>query len=179
MIEIIPNWHPIFVHYTIGLLGAAVIFSFATVLLPTNHHWKAQWQIVANWTLWGGCLVALATVIAGGIAYNSVAHDEASHAAMTLHRNWALPSAGLFMVLGVLAMRRVRKNSLFLPLMAIAGAMLTMTGYLGGEAVYRHGLGVMSLPMVEAGEDGHNHSHAPEPSSDDRGHDDGHGNHPH
>ena len=176
MIEIIPNWHPIFVHYTIGLLGAAVIFSFASAILPANHHWKSQWQIVANWTLWGGCLVVIATVVAGILAYNSVAHDQASHAAMTLHKNWALPTAGLFIVLGVLVMRRIQKKCIILPLMALAGVMLTVTGYLGGEVVYRHGLGVMSLPKVEAGADGHNHSHAPKPekiSSHD------HNSHPH
>jgi hypothetical protein len=48
---------------------------------------------MANWSLWSGCLFAIATAIAGWLAYNSVAHDSASHAAMTLHRNWALPTA--------------------------------------------------------------------------------------
>lgn len=35
--------------------------------------------------------------------------------------------------------------------------MVGATGRLGSEAVYRHGLGVMSLPKVEG--EGHAHSH--------------------
>jgi uncharacterized membrane protein len=44
-IEIIPNWHPFFVHFTIGLFSIAVFFYFASALLPNNHQWKQQWLI--------------------------------------------------------------------------------------------------------------------------------------
>ena len=37
--------------------------------------------------------------------------------------------------------------------------MLIITGWLGSEAVYRYGLGVMSLPVVESNTDGHDHQH--------------------
>jgi len=161
MITILPNWHPIFVHFTIGLLGIAVVFYFASALLAKNHQWKQQWQHMANWSLWSGCLVTIFTLFAGWYAYNTVAHDQASHAAMTIHRNWALVTASLFLVLGFAAISIVRNNKtprfLFLSVTAIAGAMLLITGFLGGEAVYRHGLGVMSLPDVES--EGHDHAH--------------------
>jgi len=161
MITILPNWHPIFVHFTIGLLGTAVVFYFASALLTQNHKWKQQWQYMANWSLWSGCLVSIATVLAGWCAYNTVAHDEASHIAMTLHRNWALATASLFLILGFAAINIVKNNKtprfFFLSVVAIAGAMLLVTGFLGGEAVYRHGLGVMSLPITEGG--GHHHDH--------------------
>jgi len=163
MITILPNWHPIFVHFTIGLLGMAVIFYFASALLTKNHQWKQQWQHMANWSLWSGCLMTIFTVFAGWYAYNTVAHDEASHAAMTLHRNWALATASLFLILGFAAASIVKNNKtpryLFLSVTAVAGAMLMITGFLGGEAVYRHGLGVMSLPDVEVGAGGHHHDH--------------------
>ena len=36
-IEIIPNWHPILVHFSIGLLGiAAVLMSLSTVICAVN-----------------------------------------------------------------------------------------------------------------------------------------------
>jgi uncharacterized membrane protein len=161
MISILPNWHPIFVHFSIGLLGIAVLFYFASALLAKEHHWKQQWQHMANWSLWSGCLVTIFTVFAGWYAYNTVAHDQASHAAMTLHRDWALATASLFLILGLAAASIVRNNKtpryLFLSVTAVAGAMLMVTGFLGGEAVYRHGLGVMSLPKVEV--DGNHHDH--------------------
>jgi uncharacterized membrane protein len=167
MITIIPNWHPILVHFTIALLSTSVLFYLARALLPNNHHWKEQWLSMANWSLWSGCLFAIATVIAGWFAYNTVTHDEASHAAMTLHRNWAVPTAILFLIIGVSAINIARKNCVpgvrFLSVSIIASVMLMVTGWLGAETVYRYGLGVMSLPQVEVGADGHNHSHGEEP----------------
>jgi uncharacterized membrane protein len=152
-----------FVHFTIGLLGAAVVFYFASALLADDHKWKQQWQHMANWSLWSGCLVTTFTLYAGWYAYTTVSHDAASHAAMTLHRNWAVATAALFLILGLAAMSIARHNKtshfIFLFVAAIAGIILMITGFLGGEAVYRHGLGVMSLPEVEIGTDGHQHDH--------------------
>tara|TARA_R110002050_G_scaffold57423_5_gene129359 strand:- start:281128 stop:281775 length:648 start_codon:yes stop_codon:yes gene_type:complete len=163
MITILPNWHPIFVHFSIGLLGTSVLFYFAAALLRNDHKWKQQWQHMANWSLWSGCLVTLFTISAGWYAYNTVAHDGASHAAMTLHRNWALVTASLFLILGLVAINIVKRNkaprTLFLSFSAIALALLMITGFLGGEAVYRHGLGVLSLPSVEAGGHHQDHNH--------------------
>jgi len=164
VIEIIPNWHPFFVHFTVGLLSTAILFYWASAFLANRYAWKQQWLTMANWCLWTGCLFAIATATAGWIAYNSVAHDAASHAAMTLHRNWALPTAGIFLLLGVwaiiLANKDRRPGFLFLMFSLTAGGMLSFTGWLGAEAVYRYGLGVKSLPVVEEGGDGHNHSHS-------------------
>jgi len=163
MIEIIPNWHPLFVHFTVGLLSTSVLFYIASACLSKENLWKKQWLAMANWSLWSGCLFAIGTAIAGWFAYNSVAHDSASHAAMTLHRNWALPTAGTFLLLGFWAIMLARKarqpGFMFLSFSIIAAGVLMVTGWLGAEAVYRYGLGVISLPKVEVGADGHNHSH--------------------
>ncbi len=184
MPEIIPNFHPILVHFTIALLSISVVFYVIRLLLPVNHRWREQWLNMANWSLWTGCLFAIATATAGWFAYNSVAHDGPSHAAMTLHRNWALPTATLFLLLGLSSINLARKRSLpgfkFISVSIIAAIMLMVTGWLGAEAVYRYGLGVMSLPKVEAGADGHNHSHGAEPSAETNsdGHNHSHGAEP-
>ncbi len=166
MIEIIPNWHPLLVHFTVGLLTTSVFFYLASAVLSHTNSWKRQWLNMANWSLWSGCLFAIATAIAGWLAYNSVAHDSASHAAMTLHRNWALPTASTFLLLGLWAIFIARKDRrpgfLFLTFSIIAAGLLMVTGWLGAEAVYRYGLGVKSLPVVTKGADGHNHSHGSE-----------------
>jgi uncharacterized membrane protein len=164
VIEIIPNWHPLLVHFTVGLLSTSVLFYLAGIFIPRRHPWKRQWLYMANWCLWTGCLFAIATATAGWLAYNSVAHDTASHAAMTLHRNWALPTAATFLVLGlwaiILAKKDRRPGFLFLTFATVAAAVLMITGWLGAEAVYRYGLGVKSLPAVAKGAEGHNHSHS-------------------
>jgi len=158
MIEIIPNWHPIFVHFTIGAFVCSVIFYLASVIVENHFRLHRQWIHVANWTLWTGCLFAIFTVMAGWHAYNTVQHDSASHAAMMLHRNWALPTTVFFLILGGIAIKLVKRNrrpgKLFLTAIVVGFTLLMATGWLGAEAVYRYGLGVMALPEVE-----HNHNH--------------------
>ncbi len=174
MIEIIPNWHPLLVHFTIGILSCSVLFYVASYAFDLNFRLERQWIHVANWTLWTGCLFTIFTVLAGWHAYNTVAHDDVAHAAMTLHRNWAIPTALAFLLLGVAALRTVKRNrkpaALFISSSIIALLMLMTTGWLGAEVVYRHGLGVMSLPNTQ--EEHHHHAHeaneeASSPHTDD------------
>lgn len=174
MIEIIPNWHPIFVHFTIALLSISTVFYLLAFLL-TNHRWKEQWLTVANWNLWLGTVFAVATGIAGWFAYNSVAHDAPSHAAMTDHRNWAFATLAVFIPLGIWSFWQVLKNrmvgKIFLILMLVASAMLTSTAWRGGEIVYRYGLGVLSMPKVSSPAQGHGHDDmATVPRKADDGH---------
>jgi uncharacterized membrane protein len=46
MIEIIPNWHPLLVHFTVGLLSTSVLFYLASAVLSHTNSWKQQWL---NW----------------------------------------------------------------------------------------------------------------------------------
>jgi len=174
LIEIIPNWHPFFVHFSIGLLSISIFFYFISAVLPVNHKLKLPWLNTANWSLWMGCLLTVFTVTAGWFAYNSVPHDTVSHAAMTLHRNWALPTALSFLLFGLWAIYLARKDKrpgvVFLMVSLLLLASLSIVGWLGAEAVYRYGLGVRSLPEVEAGSDGHAHSHEAEAGSDGHAH---------
>ncbi|MDT8382872.1 MAG: DUF2231 domain-containing protein [Gammaproteobacteria bacterium] len=168
MIEIIPNWHPILVHFTVGLLLTAVLL-FVVARLVGNVALRRQWEIVAQWNLWLGAAVTVLTVIAGIVAYNSVAHDTPSHAAMTEHRNWALLTAVLFLVLAVWSALRARaKRTINGPLLAgllLAGGLLLTTAWHGGEIVYRYGLGVMSLPKTDS--HGHADAHDGQAGGDD------------
>lgn len=161
MFEVIPNWHPFFVHFTIALLLVSVVF-FVLLKLVKNETTQQQIKTVAYWNLWLGTAFAAVTVIAGWYAYNTVAHDTPSHLAMTDHRNWALATFFVFIIVVLWSIKEYKNtsgvNGAFVIVMLIAGGLLLSTGYRGGEAVYRHGLGVMSLPKVEG--EGHAHEHA-------------------
>ncbi len=183
--EIIPNWHPIFVHFTIGLLSISALFYLAGAVLK-----KEQLLVVARWNLWIGAVATIGTVLAGWYAYNTVTHDGPSHAAMTNHRNWALVTASIFILLALWAFWKHRGantvSPVFVAVILLAAGLLAITGYKGGEVVYRHGLGVMRMPMV-SGDGGHgSHEHGEESSDghhkeapkNDR-HGDNHGNHDH
>lgn len=163
MIEIIPNWHPIFVHFTIGLLSISALFYLAGAVLK-----KDNLLIVARWNLWIGALITVGTVLAGWYAYNTVSHDGPSHTAMTDHRNWVLTTAAVFILLALWALWKQRGaktvSSLFVVIVLLAAGMLAVTGYKGGEIVYRHGIGAGRMPEVHGdggyashGHEGHEH----------------------
>lgn len=160
MIEIIPNWHPVFVHFTVAMLIIAAAIHLLSRFLP-NGELANQLEIVARWNLRLGVGFTLLTVAAGWYAYSTVAHDAPSHIAMTEHRNWAMATFALF--LGVagweyfLSRRGKSKNRLFTGLLVIAAGLLLTTAWHGGELVYRYGLGVMSLPKPEGPDRVHEH----------------------
>jgi len=158
-IEIIPNWHPIFVHFTIGLLSISTLF-FILGFFSINP-WKEKCLLVARWNLWIGTFITIGTLLAGWHAYNTVSHDGPSHAAMTDHRNWALVTAflyGILVLMDIIFRRKEKLRGVFMILLLIASGFLAITGYKGGELVYRYGLGVMSLPQTETDAMEHNHS---------------------
>lgn len=158
MPEIIPNWHPLFVHFTVALLALSVGLYVVVPFVPQPL--KTQWKIVACWTLWFGTGFSIVTGLTGLYAYNTVVHDTPSHAAMTDHRNWAIATITLFVAMTVWSLVHLQRKkvlgSLFIAGMVAAGGVLASTAWRGGEVVYRYGLGVRSLPQAE----GEAHEHA-------------------
>ncbi|WP_339864759.1 DUF2231 domain-containing protein [Paremcibacter congregatus] len=168
--EIIPNWHPLLVHFTIALyVVSTTLFVIGYFLL--KNKWKEKFVTTAYMNLWLGALMTVFTVAAGIYAYNTVQHDAPSHLAMTDHKNWALATAGLFWAIALWSVYIYRMgkgiNLFFVIVILIGMVMLGVTGFKGGDIVYRYGLGVMSLPQTSG--DGHEHSpgeaHGNEPPS--------------
>jgi uncharacterized membrane protein len=165
MIDIIPNWHPIFVHFTVGLLLTAAIFHLGAIFVKPAL--KPALTQVANWNLWIGTLISVATVTAGWLAFNSVTHDTPSHLAMIEHRNWAMVTFAAYLLVGLWSWFRAKQQkSIQWPLVVAvcaASLLLIATAWHGGELVYRYGLGVISLPNPDEHTHGegaaHEHRH--------------------
>lgn len=162
MIQVIPNWHPVFVHFTVALLSLSVFFSIIVKFLRDGTL-KEQWQILASWNLWLGTAFGIVTALAGWYAYNTVMHDAPSHAAMTVHFYWALATLAVFVLLSAWSVWNLRMQGksgvLFAVLLLAGGVLLMSTAWHGGELVYRYGLGVMSLPQATEEGDGDGHAH--------------------
>lgn len=159
MIEILPNWHPIFVHFTVALFVIAALLHLGSHFVSEDL--SKQWAIVSRWNLWLGLGFTVLTLAAGVYAYNTVDHDTPSHAAMTIHRNWAIVTSLVFFAAGawsvVLNRQGQTRSWAFTAVLIAAAGLLGTTAWHGGEIVYRHGLGVKALPQVEGA--GHSHSH--------------------
>lgn len=168
IIEIIPNWHPVLVHFTIGLLAMSVFLSLIVTVIK-NETLRNQLAVTARWNLWLGVLITAGTVLAGIYAFNTVPHHSTNqHLAMLDHRKWALATSALFLALAVWSLASYThgqtaldsiRHYVFTALMVVAGSMLLVTGYKGGELVYRHGIGVLAVapPSGQPADGGHTH----------------------
>lgn len=176
MIEILPNWHPLLVHFTIALFFTSIGLFFVGTIFGKKS-WGDTLLQAAHLNLWIGAGFTVLTLLAGWDAYNTVTHDGPSHAAMTDHRNWALATAAFFFVITAWSVfirrKTVRVGILFLITLLVAAGLLATTGFKGAEAVYRYGIGVMSMPQV-SGDGGHSsHSHGDNSHHETNGSEDG------
>ena len=151
MIDVIPNWHPAFVHFPIAFATAAVAF-IATAILFKDRPWAPLSLMMGRWMLWAAAIFACVAAVFGWLAFNNVLHDEAGRLAMTLHRNWALAALGALVGLAIWTARAWRSLEApsygFLFLLAAMWLLIATAAWHGGEVVYRHGLGVMALPEM-------------------------------
>ena len=154
MPEIIPNYHPIMVHFTIAL----VITSFGTLLLSyifqQAQSMKQELLIVSRWCLWLAALASILTIIAGLHAFYTVEHNAVSHPVMIVHRYWGIGTFIAIWLMAIWSYVLYRKQKLlpwfFIVALAITTILVMITGWYGAELVFRYGTGVRSLPQTTA-----------------------------
>lgn len=160
MPEIIPNYHPIMVHFTIALMVVSLGMLLLGHIFKIKSGFHKECLVVSRWCLWLAALASILTVIAGFHAYYTVGHDMISHKVMTTHRNWGIATFTVIWLTAiwsfVLYFKEKPPRYLFTVLLTIAVVMVMVTGWYGAELVFRYGIGVKSLPQVESS--GHQHT---------------------
>lgn len=177
-IEILPNWHPFFVHFTIALIFVGSALYLFTHFFSASSRWRQELLLVATWSLFLAAGFTVLTLIAGVHAYLTVGHDGASHMAMIDHRNWGI-GASVLLIISLALLKFSPSQSIgrlltsFI-LIFLLGSVL-ITGYKGSHLVYKYGLGVQSLPKSPGGHhDHHSHRNGKKDSSDHKHDHDGH-----
>ena len=151
-----PGWHPIVVHFPLALVVTATLLLWAARLRLLKPN-AATLSIVGTWNL---CLGTVSAVLALATGLAAVLHLQvgadapgaAAHLAISLHLKWAFFSTLLLVLAAVWRGAGSAPDSppswIFLVLLSIAAASLVVTGYRGGQNVYRYGVGVRAADPV-------------------------------
>jgi uncharacterized membrane protein len=134
------------VHFPLALVTTAVALLLAARLLR-QERLAATLATVGTWNL---CLGALAALFAIGTGMAAAMHLEvspAAHHAISLHVRWAMfTTLGLVLLAvwrGAGTAQESRPSWIFTIVLLGAFAALVVTGYRGGQNVYRFGVGVL------------------------------------
>ncbi|OGC96074.1 MAG: hypothetical protein A2W25_08555 [candidate division Zixibacteria bacterium RBG_16_53_22] len=143
-----PNTHPVLAHFTIALFVAAVVFDLIGYFTKNE-----SLKTAGRWNLLLASISAISSVITGLSAARVLPHNKEVHRIMETHELIGLIVLGILILL-VIWRIFVRGSFpakfgwLFLTIGVIGISLVLTGGYLGGELVYRHGLGV--APMMES-----------------------------
>jgi len=132
--------HGILVALPVGLL----LFSLVSDLLLLAGLGDGDWAVVARSTLAAGIATALFAAVPGLIDCLSLSGRPRRIA--TWHLLLNLTVIGVFIMDFMLRLRTDPYDKVPVVFSAIGMALLGVSGWLGGEMVYRHGVGVDERP---------------------------------
>jgi uncharacterized membrane protein len=138
-------WHPIFVHFTVALLFTASVL-FIISHFGRGRNWQTGCINAATWIFWIGIAVTLFTATTGLIAYFTVPNiDEETRSAINKHFMSALITVITYLVLAFFLWSKNKQGlfpgNLWILGLVIAVLLLINTAYLGGDLVFRRGVG--------------------------------------
>lgn len=138
------SWHPLIVHFSLVLLPLSV----AVDLLALGSR-KTHWHGLAYGVFWFGAVMAASAVLSGNAAAGAYRKDDQVQGLVSAHEDWATWTLLLFIGLALsrvpLQLRGELQGwrfALWLVVAVAACGLLWLTGYTGGELVFRHGVGV-------------------------------------
>lgn len=137
-------WHPPVVHFAVALLPVACVLDVAALVLG-----RPAWHRTAYGLLVGGTAAAALAVLTGNAAATPFRDNQALSGLIERHENlgtWVL-LVFLAVVLGRLPLELQGRCGgwplrLWIAVAAAGAALLWWTGSLGGELVFRYGVGV-------------------------------------
>jgi len=151
------NIHPMTIHFTIGLFMTAVLFEIFGKLFS-----KDQLRIAGHWNLILALVSACVSVATGLWAAKSAPHNAQIHEMIEKHEALGITVLVIIVLMNIYNLfLKKRLNPKFESLyfaLAIAGIIAISIGsYIGGEMVFRYGVGVKAI-VIEEESGGHDHS---------------------
>jgi len=131
--KLLPGWHPMVVHFPLALVVTAALFLLSARLLRRESY-VATLATVGTWNLCLGAFAALLALATGLAATVGLHAGVAAHQLLAVWR-------------GAGSAQESRPSWIFMLVLLAATAALIVTGYHGGQNVYRHGIGVITTGL--------------------------------
>lgn len=136
--------HTVVVDFAVALLLTSVGADLLSMLAEED-----EFRIVATWTLVFGTGAAIFAALSGYAAYDDAAPTGLAEAVILNHRNAGLLTLACFLPASIWRLllhgHAPEKHAIgYWSLVALGTAAVLVTAYLGGTAVFRHGVGVMN-----------------------------------
>lgn len=150
--NLVPGWHPMVVHFPLALVVTATVLLSAARILRREDY-VATLATVGTWNLCLGAVAALFAMATGLAAMLGLHVGLAARQSISLHLKWAIFTSVALLLLSVWRGAGRAQNSrpswIFVVVLAAVTAALIVTGYRGGENVYRHGVGVIMMEQSQ------------------------------
>lgn len=168
MIDSILSWHPIFVHFTFGLISVAVFFYFLSYIMRfiklESRTIAIGLEIAGRWCLWTDAAITILTIASGFHAHNVIIIDKNYQPTLAFHRNLSIiASIAIFLIAAWSICNYYKQqaiNMTFLFALFIKQVLMLYTGSRGNVLlVFSHGVGVKSLPKEEIITSSYNNFH--------------------
>lgn len=145
------NIHPMLIHFPIALFLTAIAFELFSFVRKNE-----SFENMASKLFILSAIAFIAAAVTGLFAENSVPHSEQAHAIMQNHKLFQLIATGISVLIAVIVFfskKSLRILKLILAIICVG--FMTYGSYLGGELVYRFGIGT-SIQVMKPQDKKHN-----------------------
>ncbi|MEO6596750.1 MAG: DUF2231 domain-containing protein [Planctomycetota bacterium] len=145
-LSLVPNSHPMFVHFPIAFWIGALFICCLGIWRSTSGLFRA-----GSWLFHLGTLSGAVAVASGFLATSSMTHEEPGHDLVHVHRNFMVAAAALSLAVSAVVFL-LRRHDGRRPRLAQAGLIALVVGVAtlgadrGAMLVYGYGVGVRDEP---------------------------------
>ena len=145
--QIVPGWHPIVVHFAVAL-SVSGAFALLASRCARDSAIARNAAVAGTVNLGSSAVFCLLAIMSGIGAVWDLHLSGAARIAVSTHVIWAFFTTLAVLLLAIWrvfgAATDERPSGIFIAVMLATIAAVTVTAYLGGENVYRHGIGVLA-----------------------------------
>ncbi|HHL72013.1 MAG TPA: hypothetical protein ENJ29_05820 [Bacteroidetes bacterium] len=139
------NLHPLIVHFPIALVVLTLLFEGLWVVTKRDN-----FREFATWLLYLGAVAAVAGVVTGLWASDSLGHDAPGHEFVHEHRDAMYWTTGILVVIAAAVaflkdLREGAARKFLIVALLIVNGMLMYGADKGGRLVYEFGMGVKAM----------------------------------